>query len=224
MTTDSDKLRTLAKWFDTQFKYDQTNNEVQKYLIQIADKLEAKDKECAAKIAAGERLRMEDAMSAINEANGLREKIKEQELIIYGIEEGAEQWKSLCADKDKEIAVIKFEKDSAVNSYLDQRGLNQSLAKQITDLKAEIERMKGDEMLYEKALIVIQSHEFKKREAYQKGLEAPCPSCGGTTDDYGDCRKCGVVYLNGVHSINNCKEYHTHGNECYTPFLNTNNQ
>lgn len=115
MTTDSDKLRTLAKWFDTQFKYDQTNNEVQKYLIQIADKLEAKDKECAAKIAAGERLRMEDAMSAINEANGLRQKIKDQELIIHGIEEGSAQWESLCHDKEK----------------------------QITDLKAEVEWLKG---------------------------------------------------------------------------------
>ena len=115
-------------------------------------KLEAKDKEYASKIAAGDRLRMEDAMSAINEANELREKIKEQELIIHGIEEGAEQWKSLCADKDKELAELKIqlsnyayqidmakrERDNAENS-------NQSLAKQITDLKAEIERLKGDE-------------------------------------------------------------------------------
>lgn len=101
------------------------------------DKLEAKDKECAAKIAAGERLRVEDAMSAINEANGLREKIKDQELIIYGIEEGAEQWKSLCADKDRGINELREYK------RLNTIGLSgytpEELHDQIADLKAKLE-------------------------------------------------------------------------------------
>lgn len=63
--------------------------------------------ELKSKNFASERLRMEDAFSAINEANQLREKIKEQELIIYGIEEGSGQWQSLCADKEREITELK---------------------------------------------------------------------------------------------------------------------
>ena len=65
--------------------------------------LKAENERLKTAIRAGERLRVMDAASAINEANQLREKIKEQELIIYGIEEGAEEWKSLCSDKDQDI-------------------------------------------------------------------------------------------------------------------------
>lgn len=48
-----------------------------------------------------------DGMSAINEVNGLRKKIEELELIIYGIEEGAAKWESLCAYKDSQINDLK---------------------------------------------------------------------------------------------------------------------
>jgi len=112
---------------------------VLRYITELESKLEAKDKECAAKIAAGERLRMEDAMSAINEANGLREKIKEQELIIYGIEEGAEQWKSLCADKDKEIAELKEWNLAAANKLVEVGNACGILSNEIADLKAKLE-------------------------------------------------------------------------------------
>jgi len=107
-------------------------------------KLEAKDKECAAKIAAGERLRMEDAMSAINEANGLREKIKEQELIIYGIEEGAEQWKSLCADKDKEIEKLKAEIEVRKADFTLMDVTCKRQHAEIADLKAKLEAATGN--------------------------------------------------------------------------------
>lgn len=131
----------LRKEFDIKFCY-LTNEANFKTMITPADvfdwfysKLEAKDKECAAKIAAGERLRMEDAMSAINEANGLREKIKEQELIIYGIEEGAEQWKSLCAE------LIQEQLDFGVT-------LVNSRNQQITDLKAKLEADEGEKLQF----------------------------------------------------------------------------
>jgi regulator of replication initiation timing len=35
------------------------------------------------------------------EKKELQKKIKEQELIIHGIEEGSNQWESLCSDKDR---------------------------------------------------------------------------------------------------------------------------
>ena len=72
--------------------------------------------ELKSKNFASERLRMEDAFSAINEANQLREKIKEQDLIIYGIEEGSGQWQSLCADKEREI----FDLKAKINSMAAQ--------------------------------------------------------------------------------------------------------
>lgn len=106
MTTDKEELRKEFENHQDSKEYlpgYQRDNAIFDWLL---SKLEAKDKEYAAKIAACERLRIEDAMSAINEANELREKIKEQELIIYGIEEGAKQWESLCADKDKEIVAL----------------------------------------------------------------------------------------------------------------------
>lgn len=41
-----------------------------------------------------------------------------------------------------QIDMAKRERDNAVNQYLDQRALNQSLAKQITDLKAGLKESK----------------------------------------------------------------------------------
>lgn len=54
-------------------------------------------------LRAVDRLRIEDAGSAISEANRLRDKIHEQELIIHGLEEGAAQWESLAKDRLIEI-------------------------------------------------------------------------------------------------------------------------
>jgi len=88
-----------------------------------------------------------DGISAINEVNGLRKKVEELELIIYGIEEGAAKWESLCADKDKEIAELKRHKDQndRMRIWFEERtGLKEellsihmeSIDQQITDLKA----------------------------------------------------------------------------------------
>ena len=57
---------------------------------------------------------MEAALKKVCEQ--LCEKIKEQELIIYGIEEGSGQWQSLCADKESEITDLK----SKINSMAAQ--------------------------------------------------------------------------------------------------------
>jgi len=56
-------------------------------------------------IRAGERLRVMDAASAINDANKLRDKIEELELIIHGISEGADEWKSKCADLERTTSI-----------------------------------------------------------------------------------------------------------------------
>lgn len=80
--------------------------------LACSKQLEAKDKEIEelkAAIRASERFRITDAGSAISEANELRQKIKDQELIIYGLEEGAGQWESLCHDKEKQITDLKAE-------------------------------------------------------------------------------------------------------------------
>lgn len=72
---------------------------------------------------------------------------------------------------------------------------------------------------YLEAYQIVRQYELEEREKWLDGLKKPCPKCGDKTNDSGDCRKCGIVYLNGVHQINNCTEYHTHGNDCYVPFV-----
>lgn len=75
------------------------------------------------------------------------------------------------------------------------------------------------EKQYHDAQQIVNLYKLQQKEKYLAGLQLPCPSCGGETDSSGDCRKCRIVYLNGVHQINNCKEPHTHGNECYKPYI-----
>mgnify|MGYP006921407779 CR=1 FL=1 len=74
------------------------------------------------------------------------------------------------------------------------------------------------ESKYLKARQIVREYELQEREKYLIEKAKPCPSCGSKTDDNGDCRKCGIMFINGVHSVNNCKEYHTHSNSCLTPF------
>ncbi len=127
--TFQEELETLAKldgWTDyKQFAtWADYPTEIEKVAIQAAE-LYARSmaaqslkeiEELKSKNFASERLRMEDAFSAINEVNQLREKIKEQDLIIYGIEEGSGQWQSLCADKEREI----FDLKAKINSMAAQ--------------------------------------------------------------------------------------------------------
>jgi septal ring factor EnvC (AmiA/AmiB activator) len=41
-----------------------------------------------------------------SEVEALREKIREQELIIQGMEEGAEEWRMKCSDLEHQIAQL----------------------------------------------------------------------------------------------------------------------
>ena len=71
---------------------------------------------------------------------------------------------------------------------------------------------------YYKAHKTIRDYDLQKREDIERELQKPCPSCGGETDDSGDCHKCEIWFFNGVHCINHCTKYHTHSNSCLTPF------
>lgn len=72
---------------------------------------------------------------------------------------------------------------------------------------------------YSKAMDIVNQYNLQKREEFLLGLAMPCPSCGKETDSEGDCRKCGVIYLNGVHQIQSCDKNHTHSNECMIPYI-----
>lgn len=78
-------------------------------LTQQVEELTREKEKLKSQLRAIDRLRIEDAGSAISEANRLRDKIKEQDLIIYGLEEGSSQWQSLAADKERDIQSLKSE-------------------------------------------------------------------------------------------------------------------
>jgi hypothetical protein len=113
-----------------------------------------KEKEALqAQIRAGERLRMADAASAINEANELRQKITDQGLIIHGLEEGSDLWRSLAADKEREIQALQKrvqEKEKEAAMWYDDT---------IT-LQKEVERLKG--------WIIEYKNQLKKENVFHK--------------------------------------------------------
>lgn len=51
------------------------------------------------------------------------------------------------------------------------------------------------ESKYLKARQIVREYELQEREKYLIEKAKPCPSCGSKTDDNGDCRKCGIMFI-----------------------------
>lgn len=89
--------RSIDSWDDSYDAFIAGYKESQSTITQLREENER----LKASISAGHRLRVADAASAISEANQLRTKIEEQELIIHGIDEGSGEWQSKCRDLER---------------------------------------------------------------------------------------------------------------------------